>query len=757
MRPFLLFVVSFCGLSTAASTMWRTRAALWADETGTSEATSEADVLKSLLEKRDGDAFWLCVQRLESLGPAAASALREGLAAGSEKVRLGCAKALLQVGDISGRNAAIETLAQLSKKAAALEVKTHAAEIYGLNADPDQALGVLGELLEGSSDPRLVITLARTLWEIDHVAAARDRLVGLVASQDPAVRNEAALTLAEIGYFEGQVQDVLRSLAKEPTERGRRALALQRVVKLTRQLEHGLKKGSVTIEGVDPQKLVEVKEKRIRELEERLGRAEGSPAPPAASSKPEPARSPADRVLEEVLEKIQAHYVDSAQVDRDRLVREAIKGMVAALDDFSVFMEPEASKEFTQAIKGEYPGIGAQVSKPDAGALEVVRPIYGGPAHRAGLRSGDRLVAIGGVETRDQKLEELVDLLKGPSGTPIQLKVLRRGWNEPRDFAVLRETIELPSVFYESLPGGIGVLALTQFGDRSADEFIDALRKLEGAELHGLILDLRNNGGGRLDIAVRIADLFVKGELPIVTQKGRPEDRDNEKSTYPEDDARTGYPMVVLVNGGSASASEIVAGALQDFGRAKLVGQRTFGKGSVQNVIPLSTSPGSRLKLTVQYWYLPLDRCIQTVRDEKGRVVKQGGVEPDVVVEPLKMPAWRLEERALLRRRSEVLDYVDVHFESLKSLVPCGSGGDVSKYPRLAELMSALRTHAAEADVCDAIRHHVRQRLEDARGRSFACDLEEDVQLQHAVLEVLKQLGKEAKAFAEYAWLATRG
>jgi C-terminal processing protease CtpA/Prc len=316
--------------------------------------------------------------------------------------------------------------------------------------------------------------------------------------------------------------------------------------------------------------------------------------------------------------------------------------------------------------------------------------------------------------------------------------------------------VEIPSVYFELLPGKIGYILMLQFGENSADEFIAALDDLEKQEMGGLIVDLRSNPGGRLDIAIRITDQFVAGDLPIVTQKGAREGAVRELSTPPDDYARSPYPMVVLINERSASASEIVAGALQDYGRATLVGKRTYGKGSVQRLIPLSTEAekyiggDSQLRLTVQYYFLPLGRCIHTVRNEDGAVVQEGGVEPDVAVDAEQIPLWRLEERARLQVHAEVLDYVHKHAAEIQRLFADGDDRDPSRYPEFEKLYKAVSSSAPREDLRSVLRHQARRQLEDLKGREFACDFQEDVQLQRAILEILKKLGESPADHPRY-------
>ena len=340
----------------------------------------------------------------------------------------------------------------------------------------------------------------------------------------------------------------------------------------------------------------------------------------------------------------------------------------------------------------------------------------------------------------------------------MKLLVLRRGWDDAREFIVQRRKVEVPTVHSELLPGKIGYLQLQQFGERSADEFVAALDEFEKQEMEALILDLRDNPGGFLDKAVRIVDQFVAGELPIVTQQGRgdEEGRKPELATRPDAFTRPNYPMAVIINYRSASASEVVAGALQDFGRATIIGQRTFGKGSVQRLIPLSSDANSflggegRLRLTIQYYFLPLGRCVHTIRDENGNVVEKGGVEPDIAVEMTKVPIWRMDEMEKFRGNELVLAYVHEHFEAISELFANGDGNDPSRYPGFDDLYDALETPAPREDLRRVLRFHLQRRLEDKKGRELV-DFQEDRQLQRAILELLEKIGKKAGDYPRYA------
>ena len=713
------------------------------DDTATS-ARVERMVL--LLDKRQGDSFWSLVSRIEELGKPAIPALKSRLAAESEKTRLGCAKALLGLGDSAARREALKTLGDLAEKSKDRDIKIDAIGVYGLVGDPDDIIDRLEEQLASETDPGILISLAVCLWDVDNLASARNKLLDLLGSRDSAVSQEAALALAESGnYDDGRVKNALRRLRNEPTPRGRRADLLYRLMKLEKQLDDRLFKGSAVPEGTDMKKLLEKKEERISSLEARLEKMElGGPGGTQARG---------DKLLEEIITKIQKLYVDKDKTTRERLVRAAVKGMVRSLDDHSVFMEAEDSKSFQEDIKGRYAGIGTQITKVPGGALEVLRPIYGGPAYKAGILSGDLIIEVEGQRSAKLEMDAVKNLLRGPSGTEVKLKVLRRGWSEAREFTFRRATIKVSSVLHEALPGEVGYIKLNQFGGSSTEEFTEALEDLEKDGLKGLIIDFRNNPGGYLPVAEKIADLFVRGKLPIVTQKGLASEDGPERSTFPTEKARTGYPIVCLVNEHSASASEVVSGCLQDYDRATLVGQRTYGKGSVQRLVGVDSEKGAMLKITVQYWYLPLGRCINTIRDAKGLVTKAGGVEPDVKVLQ-KLPAlWRLEERRSLRNNEALVGYTEKHLDALRSIATLGDRGDPSRYPGLEKVLASVETKGTEADVRQVIRDILRRKLEDERGRQFALDLQEDLQLQQGILILLKAMRKNPAEIAEYAWI----
>ena len=321
------------------------------------------------------------------------------------------------------------------------------------------------------------------------------------------------------------------------------------------------------------------------------------------------------KILSEVLYLIQTNYVE--EVDTQEVIYGAIHGMLRTLDPHSSFMPPDMYQEMQVETRGNFGGLGIQIAIKDD-QLTVIAPIDDTPAYRAGIEAGDKIIKIEDQPTNDMTLMEAVKLLRGPKGTQVTITIMRDGFDKPREFTIVRDIIEIKSVSYRMLVHNIGYLRLRQFQEDSADEMEDALRDLEENDMEGLILDLRSNPGGLLNSAVDVADKFLeKGKLIVYTE-GRKKNQDmrfvaHQEFTHPN------YPIVVLVNHGSASASEIVAGALQANSRAVIIGTQTYGKGSVQSVIPLSDNSG--LRLTTALYYTP-----------DGRSIHEKGITPDIIL-----------------------------------------------------------------------------------------------------------------------------
>ena len=318
----------------------------------------------------------------------------------------------------------------------------------------------------------------------------------------------------------------------------------------------------------------------------------------------------------EVLEKIQNEYVE--EVDQAEIIDSAINGALQSLDPFSAYMNPKVFEESQSETSGEFGGLGIEVSM-ESGVIIVIAPIDDTPASKAGIKAGDYIVKINGEQVQGKTLMEAVNLMRGPEGTSIEITVRRKGLRKAKIFKITREIIEIKSVISKIVDNKVGYLRLRAFNANSSSQLKKEIAKIEkNKKLVGYILDLRNNPGGLLSQAVTISDFFLNdGE--IVSTKGRKK-RENRKFFAKKGDKIDGKPLIVLINNGSASASEIVAGALQDQKRAILLGETTFGKGSVQSIIPLKNR--GAIRLTISKYYLP-----------SGKSISEVGVVPDIKVE----------------------------------------------------------------------------------------------------------------------------
>ncbi|MGV3622855.1 MAG: S41 family peptidase [Archangium sp.] len=340
-------------------------------------------------------------------------------------------------------------------------------------------------------------------------------------------------------------------------------------------------------------------------------------APPPAGTRAEATYRQLE-LFARVLSYVQNNYVEP--VDEQQLMHGAIKGMLETLDPHTQFMPPDIFKEMKIDTSGEFGGLGIEITRRNDNII-VVAPIDDTPAQRAGIKAGDIVLKIDDEPTRNMEVARASQKMRGPAGKKVLLTIMREGFTAPREFAIIRDHIRIASV-EAALYGGIGHVKVKNFQDRTDASLYKELEKLRaqngGKELRGLVLDMRNNPGGLLDQAVAISDRFLGGGLPIVSTRGRGATQITEERAKDRDTEKN-YPIVILVNAGSASASEIVAGALQDHHRAVVMGVPTFGKGSVQTVIEMED--GSGLKLTIARYFTP-----------SGRSIQESGILPDFVV-----------------------------------------------------------------------------------------------------------------------------
>ncbi len=342
------------------------------------------------------------------------------------------------------------------------------------------------------------------------------------------------------------------------------------------------------------------------------------------------------RAFTDVYARIKNDYVE--QVDDKKLIENAIRGMLSGLDPHSAYLSPDEFKDLRIGTTGEFGGLGIEVGM-ENGYVKVVAPIDDTPAQRAGIKPGDLIIRLDKTPVKGLSLSEAVKIMRGKPGTKIVLTILREGVDKPLKITIVRAIIKVKSVKSRLLEKGFGYVRITTFQQRTGKNLVEAVERLKqrnGGPLRGLVLDLRNNPGGVLGAAVSVSDAFLDKGL-IVFTKGRVADS-RMRFTATRGDVVDGAPIVVLVNGGSASASEIVAGALQDHKRAIIMGTKTFGKGSVQTIMP--ARGGGAVKLTTARYYTPNKRSIQAE-----------GIVPDIVVKPLKVTEARKRRIRMLRER----------------------------------------------------------------------------------------------------------
>ena len=332
--------------------------------------------------------------------------------------------------------------------------------------------------------------------------------------------------------------------------------------------------------------------------------------------KPSPNAYEKLKVFSEIFSLVESNYVEG--VEADELIEGAIKGMVKALDPHSSYLPPKSYKNMLVDTSGKFGGLGIEISV-RKGLLTVVSPIEDTPAFNVGIKAGDKIIKIEDESTLDMTLTDAVERLRGKTGTPVTITVFRESLEAPKEFTIVRAIIKVRSVVSKVYRNDIGYVKIRSFSKNTSKDLDAALADFAQKGVTKLVLDVRNNPGGLLNQAVEVSDRFLKKENLIVYTKGRT-DEQNMRFTTHDKVKRVTYPMIILVNGGSASASEIVAGALQDLGRAVILGTTTFGKGSVQTIIPLTD--GSALRLTTARYYTP-----------SGRVIQENGITPDIIVE----------------------------------------------------------------------------------------------------------------------------
>jgi carboxyl-terminal processing protease len=673
---------------------------------------------------------WDISRELTALGENAVMPLAQLLPDASVKVRLAIDAALLKLGSV--KTAKEDVLSLINNAQAQTEVRLAAVELIEKHAST-QDVQNLFDKLNSFTEPLVKIAVCKLAYrKVKDVNATRT-LKEFLTSDDFNVGAAAAIVLAQLDDFE-DTREILKLIAEEPSERG----ALARSLLDQDRLYHE----AAVAAGLTRDELVKQKEKRIGELTVEIDRLK---------KEYEKATKTDIKLLDEILDRIGRFYVDEKKTDSKALIDAAAKGMVSSLDRYSSYMDERETKLFYESMKQEYSGIGARVSKRIDEYLMIESPIYSGPAYRAGLRSGDLITEVDGVDILRLSLEEVVDKLKRKENTKVKIKVRRLTWPEEREFEIICEKINLPSTRYTMLPGDIGYLALAGFQEESSDEVEAALVKLESQGMKALILDLRNNPGGLLDAAVDVADKFLPGEKLIVSSKGRDPFIAKEQKYYSKDrGTHPDHPLIILVNRGSASASEIVSGALQEHKRGLVIGETTFGKGSVQQLFEVMATEGAtRLRLTIAKYYLPSGRSIHR---EEGS--KEGGVKPDIEVKEKELiPPWEMDAAQELEKKEAFAQYLNKYYNDNKELFQKLAWNDYldeKRYPHFDEWYNSLQTKLDRKYVRVLLRRELVKKVADELQREPVCDIAEDNALHRAIIEALAKLGKKPDEFEDY-------
>lgn len=421
------------------------------------------------------------------------------------------------------------------------------------------------------------------------------------------------------------------------------------------------------------------------------------------------------KTFSEILSLLEANYVE--KVDTNDLIDGAIRGMLKTLDPHTSYLPPEAFKQMKVETSGRFGGLGIEITV-RKGILTVVTPIEDTPAYKAGVKAGDRIIKIEDESTLDMTLSDAVERLRGKVNTEVNITLFREGMEEPLEVTLMRANIKVKSVKSKIYEGSIGYVRIRSFSKTTSRDLDKVLGEFRTKQVKKLVLDLRNNPGGLLNQAVEVSDRFLNPENLIVYTQGRTEEQNMRFTTHDRVE-RVSYPMIILVNGGSASASEIVAGALQDSSRAIILGTQTFGKGSVQTIIPLSD--GSALRLTTARYYTP-----------SGRVIQENGIIPDITVEVPVVSAKTQEENA---KNEE-----EVNKEKVK----------MRKFLREKDLKKHLKGKKSFGE--EELKPKAKKKSEEEIKRealmvSLKEDLEKDIQLKEAVA-LLKGWSVMSKVFS---------
>ena len=721
------------------------------------------------MESADFDEIWILCTEVAALvddDAAAREKVIRKLASKNPLVRLGAARILLDAGD---SREATPVLLDLVLGNLGMEFRVSAIEMIEIIDDfiEDEFLSdvedSLNRILEDENDPFIRIHAARALSNVSsrYAKKARGELKAAIESDNLEIKISGALALADIDEME-LAKRVLRAIKNDPTVEGRLARTFLDNWKLQRYYINLVRDKSMSFEGGH----------RLSSSVYGL------------------------ELISEIIDRIREDHILGDKFETkeglEKLLTAAAKGMLNSVDPHSTYFSQEEHERWRRDLLRSYAGIGAYVDTID-GVFSITRPIYSGPAYKAGLRSGDQIWKVDGWETFKQDNDEIIRRLKGDPNTDVTITVYRPGWKKERQYTIMRDKIAIPTLASEIFPGDIAYLELKQFSDDAWRAMSVELKRLKKLGVNGLILDVRNNTGGYLSEAVLIASYFLDPGKLVVYTKGRNEHPRN----YPSQDMPVKWdaPMVVLTNRNSASASEILAGALKYYKRALIVGDKTYGKGSVQVPKHLDCrSPeqltvdrdndgiydpgdeykdlnsngkydvGPMVKITTSMYFLPSDESIHTLRDLDGSIIHEGGIEPDLACAYEGIKEWKEEELTELIEKEVFKNYVDKYFPDNKELFIAlaeGDGFDFSRYPDFEETYKNLGTHLDREDIRKWIRAEIRRKVADERGKAypgfqFYGDYQEDNQLQTGIAKLLEEIGVAIKDIAEYRGFADK-
>jgi len=673
---------------------------------GEPEAVPLPDQVNAILEAVPADPeepVWQEGEQLASLGQEACPPLEQALSRPQSGQVLAAAYALLR---LRVNRPAVEALER-----AARDAQTPLArriDIVSLLAEHGGALG-LARIRMLLADEKLAA--ANGMPELLQVACARSllkmtrnpndgRLLRqiMTAGRSARARAEAAFALAESGSL-ADAEELLAKLQDSPGEIGERAAVLL----------------------------------QLRQEQEKLAKSDRLPG----------------YLINEVLLDIRKFYAPDAtdreeteQLDPKSMASVIARSLLNSIDPFSDYLTEDDWNDMVQSLHSNYGGIGAWVGMRE-NRFTILTPMYDKPAYKAGLRSMDVVDKIDDKDIKGMRLNDIIKMLKGPPNTEVFVTIRREGWVKPQKFKVVRDTIDVPSVQSQALPGDIAYIRLNSFaegepdkGVKGTDELLhETLVAFDKKGVKGVVLDLTNNPGGLLLTAVNVASKFIGHGKLIVSKRGKAKLQGQNSFFAEQGDPLYTGPLVVLINQGSASASEIVSGALKDHERARLVGERTFGKGSIQQPIPAWTT-GGHIKLTVGYYYLPSGRCIH------GPYRDDGGITPSVEVKEPEMSVPEFEARFAIRDSHEIEKWLEKNFETaeapLRELLAF-DGYSSEKYPQFDEVFALLKEkHPDAALTKDLVRQELRfgliAYLRNHRGEEHHVDPQENLLLQRGLL-----------------------